>query len=228
MAVQECLVRQGPRWQVKPSEQTGPLPNLAKSWEWNEDKTELTMHLVKGIKWSDGDAFDTEDVRFWWEDNVEDTNVASFMAAGTLGEGTKLEVVDAYTFRFIFTEPKNESALENLAYISGCPGPSHFLKPHHPKYNENATYSSYSAAMPADALPVPVLGAWAPVLHKPDELVILRRNPYYWKVDEKGQQLPYLNEIHFKLSTWDDRTTQAIAGTGDFSNMETRATLLKP
>ncbi|WCE28837.1 ABC transporter substrate-binding protein [Vibrio sp. SCSIO 43137] len=220
MALQECLVRQGPRWQIKPAGQTGPLPNLAKSWEWNQDNTQLTMHLIEGAKWSDGDTFDSDDIKFWWEDNVEDANVASFMRAGTLGEGTKLDVVDAYTIRFTFAEQKNESIVENFAFLQGCPGPSHVLKKYHPKYNSEATYSSYSAAMPADALPIPVMGAWVPVLHKPDELVILRRNPYYWKVDEKGQQLPYLNELHFKLSTWDDRTTQAIAGTGDFSNME--------
>jgi len=48
----------------------------------------------------------------------------------------------------------------------------------------------------------------------------MRRNPYYFKVDESGQQLPYYNEMHFRLSTWGDRTVQAVAGTGDFSNME--------
>ncbi len=58
------------------------------------------------------------------------------------------------------------------------------------------------------------------VVHRPDELVILRRNPFYFKVDANGQQLPYFNEMHFRLSTWGDRTTQTVAGTGDFSNME--------
>ncbi|MCG8355791.1 MAG: ABC transporter substrate-binding protein, partial [Kiloniellales bacterium] len=51
-------------------------------------------------------------------------------------------------------------------------------------------------------------------------MVVLRRNPYYFKVDESGQQLPYFNEMLFRLSTWSDRTAQAVAGTGDFSNME--------
>ena len=74
ITLQECLVRQGPLWQVKPEEQNGPLPNLAKSWSWNANKTSLTMNLVEGVKWSDGDAFDAEDLRFWWEDNVQDEN----------------------------------------------------------------------------------------------------------------------------------------------------------
>ncbi|WP_347860072.1 ABC transporter substrate-binding protein [Planktomarina sp.] len=220
MAVQECLVRQGPRWQVKAEEQTGPLPNLAKSWEWNADMTELTMHLIEGAKWSDGDAFDTADVAFWFNDNVEDENIASRITAGSFGGGAALEVIDDYTFKFVFPSAQSNTVIEGLAYIQGCPGPSHLLKDKHPKYNSSARYDDYLNAMPSDAVPMPVLGAWVPVEHKPDEIVILRRNPYYWKVDEAGNQLPYINEMHFKLTTWDDRTTQAVAGTGDFSNME--------
>ncbi len=220
MAIQECLVRQGPRWQIKAEEQTGPLPNLARNWEWNDDKTELTMHLVEGIKWSDGDPFDTEDIAFWWNDNVENENVTSRIQAGSFGGGATMEVIDDYSFKFSFPAPQSNTVLEGLAYIQGCPGPSHVLKAKHPTYNPDATYEDYLNAQPADQLPIPVLGAWVPVKHKPDEIVIMRRNPYYWKVDEAGNQLPYINEMHFKLTTWDDRTTQAVAGTGDFSNME--------
>lgn len=66
----------------------------------------------------------------------------------------------------------------------------------------------------------PVMGAWVPVAYRPDDIIVLRRNPYYWKVDEKGNQLPYLDEMHYKLSTWADRDVQAVAGSGDFSNLE--------
>lgn len=220
MALQECLVRSGPLWQVKAEDQSGPLPNLAKAWEWNDEKTELTLHLVQGIRWSDGDPFDTEDIAFWWDDNVQDANVASRIAPDGMGVGTTMTVIDPYTFKFNFKEPQGPSRVGNLAYIQGCPGPSHVLKDKHPKYNADATYETYRKALPADQVPVVTLGPWVPVVQKTDEIVIMRRNPYYWKFDEAGHQLPYLNETHFKLTTWDDRTTQAVAGTGDFSNME--------
>ena len=64
------------------------------------------------------------------------------------------------------------------------------------------------------------MGAWVPVEYRPDDIVVMRRNPYYWKVDEAGNQLPYLDEMTYKLSTWADRDVQAVAGTGDFSNLE--------
>lgn len=220
MAVQECLVRVGPLWQVKAEDQGGPLPNLAKSWAWNDDRTALTMELVEGIRWSDGDPFDAEDVTFWWEDNVQDENVASRLPRDSFGEGTTLEAVDSHTIRFTFQEPQGPSRVGALAYIQGCPGPSHILKPLHPRYNDSNSYEDYRNALPADAVPPVVLGPFVPVELRPDEIVVMRRNPYYWKVDEAGNQLPYMNEMHFKLTTWSDRTTQAVAGTGDFSNME--------
>ncbi|MBC8308222.1 MAG: alpha-galactoside ABC transporter substrate-binding protein, partial [Pelagibacterales bacterium] len=67
--VQECLTRNGPMVRLK-AEDSYPLPNLATDWEW--DGKSLTINLIDGAKWSDGDPFDSEDVRFWWEDNVLD------------------------------------------------------------------------------------------------------------------------------------------------------------
>jgi len=220
MTVQECLVRNGPLWQVRAEEQSAPLPNLARDWEWNDERTQLTIHLVEGANWSDGDPFDAEDVRFWWEDNVQDTNVTARMPTDGMGAGTTLDVVDDYTITFNFQQAQGPSRLQALAFHQGCPGPSHILKPQHPRYSDEATYDSYRNAQPADQMPVVTMGAYAPVVHRPDEIIIMRRNPYYWKVDEAGNQLPYMNEMHFKLSNWADRTTQAVAGTGDFSNMQ--------
>ena len=34
-----------------------------------------------------------------------------------------------------------------------------------------------------------MMGAWSPVIYRPDDIIVLRRNPYYWKVDENGDQL---------------------------------------
>ena len=106
-----------------------------------------------------------------------------------------------------------------MAYGGFCPLPAHILKPEHPKYSDN-TYDEYTNAFPPDYLNFPVMGAWVPVAYRSDDIIILRRNPYYWKVDEAGNQLPYLDELTYKLSTWADRDVQAVAGTGDFSNLE--------
>ena len=107
-----------------------------------------------------------------------------------------------------------------MALNNFCPGPAHILKPLHPKYNKDATYDSYVNALKPEMLPAVTMGPWVPVGYKPDEIIIMRRNPYFIEVDDQGNQLPYLDEISFKLSTWEDRTIQTVAGTADYTNME--------
>jgi peptide/nickel transport system substrate-binding protein len=178
------------------------------------------VHLVEGAKWSDGVPFTTEDIDFYWNDIVQDPEVTPLMAASpaTYADGT-LAIIDEYTFTLTFATAYPESVLYNMAYGNFCPGPAHALKPHHPKYG-GKSYADFQQAFPSDYMNFPVMGAWVVVEHRPDDIVVLRRNPYYWKVDEAGNQLPYLDEMQYRLSTWADRDVQAVAGTGDFSNLE--------
>jgi peptide/nickel transport system substrate-binding protein len=215
----ECLTRTGPLFEVNPAD-LQPMPNLAKSWEWSEDGKTLTFHLIEGAKWSDGDPFDTEDIDFYWNGIIKDPEVTPLMgAAEATYSNADLEIIDAYTFKMTFATPFPEAVLYNMAYGNFCPGPSHILKPKHPKYG-GESYEAFQKAFPSDMMNFPVMGAHVVVEHRPDDIIVLRRNPYYWKVDETGQQLPYLDETQYRLSTWADRDVQAVAGTGDFSNLE--------
>jgi peptide/nickel transport system substrate-binding protein len=220
IGLQECLTRTGPLFQVK-AEELAPLPNVAKSWEWSADGKQLTMKLIEGAKWSDGDAFDADDIMYHWEFNILDPEVNPLggETQETFGVGTTLEKVDAYTIKWTFQDAFPTQVLYSMAYMNFCPGPSHILAPQHPKNSKN-TYEQYKNAFGPNYMAMPTLGAWVVVEHRPDDIVVLRRNPYYWKVDEAGNQLPYLNEMHYRLSTWGDRDVQAVAGTGDFSNLE--------
>jgi peptide/nickel transport system substrate-binding protein len=217
----ECLTRTAPLYQVE-AKDVEPLPNLAKSWEWSKDGHKLTMHLIEGAKWSDGVPFSSDDVMFYWDDNVVDPNVSPLNGATpeTFGEGTTLKAIDANTVEWTFKEAFPRQHLYAMAYGTFCPGPAHILKTKHPKYAKEFTYDQYKNGFPPEYLNIPIMGAWVPVEYRPDDIVVMRRNPYYWKVDEAGNQLPYLNELHYKLSTWADRDVQAIAGSGDFSNLE--------
>jgi peptide/nickel transport system substrate-binding protein len=220
IGLQECLTRTGPLFQVK-AEELAPLPNIAKSWEWSDDGHQLTMHLVEGVKWSDGVPFSADDVLYHWTNDILDPEVNPLggETQETFGKDSKLEKVDANTIKWTFTEAFPTGVLYSMAYMNFCPGPAHILAPQHPKNSKN-TYEQYKNAFPPNYMGMPTLGAWVVVEHRPDDIVVLRRNPYYWKVDEAGNQLPYMNEMEYRLSTWGDRDVQAVAGTGDFSNLE--------
>ncbi|MFW6007449.1 MAG: ABC transporter substrate-binding protein, partial [Halanaerobiales bacterium] len=71
---------------------TEMTPNLVQEWEWNEDKTEVVVHFVEGIKWSDGEELTVDDFLFWWEDMVLDDSLPQSPPSGTHTAGDPMEV----------------------------------------------------------------------------------------------------------------------------------------
>jgi peptide/nickel transport system substrate-binding protein len=73
-------------------------------------------------------------------------------------------------------------------------------------------------------LPQVTMGPWAAVEYRTDELLVMRRNPYYWKVDEAGNQLPYMDEaVYQKGPSGVGRTLCTLAGGCDHTNLENPA-----
>jgi peptide/nickel transport system substrate-binding protein len=221
---EEALLVVGPLFR---SEKVEPWPNLAKSWEWSDDGTELTMHLIEGAKWSDGEPFGADDVMFTWEYFILDPNVNSATSRTTWqigGEDITLEKVDDYTIKWTFPVPFPVQKLFSMTEYNFAVWPKHIWEPLHPAFSDN-DYVAFEKAWPADKLPNVGMGPWIAVEYKTDEIMVLRRNPYYWKVDEAGNQLPYLDEVVFeKGSTGVGRTLSTLAGTGDHSNLENPST----
>ena len=218
----QALVLTGPLWRV--DQDIDPFPNLAKSWEWSEDGTQLTMHLIEGAKWSDGQPFTADDVIFTWEDYISDPNVNSWRKADAFAFGgvpAKLEKVDDFTIRWTFGVPKPPQALYLMDYPDFMVFPAHIFKPLHPKYNPNTDYKTFANTPGPQDLPQITMGPFAAVEYKTDELLIMRRNPYFWKVDEAGQQLPYFDEIQYqKGPSGTGRTLCVMAGGCDQDNLE--------
>lgn len=217
----EALINDGPMWMQKEPE---PLPNLAKSWEWSEDGKTLTMHLMEGVKWSDGVEFTADDVLFTYYDNILDDHVPSWASKGVWtygGKVTELEKVDKYTIKWHFGVSRPIAAFFHMDFPEFSVGPAHVYKKYHPKYNPNMTYDEYINCTPPEKLPPVVLGPFVPVLYKPDQIMILVRNPYFWQVDEEGNQLPYLDEVWFsEAHSGMMRTVNLLAGSGDRTNLE--------
>lgn len=116
------------------------VPNVAKSWEWNADYTQLTFHLRKGHKWSDGAPFTAEDVKFWYDNLAIDTKVRENTKDYVLVGGKPMDVVviDPQTIQFNLPAPK-PGLLSHFAqsYAQGFQ-PKHFLGRFHPNVDANA------------------------------------------------------------------------------------------
>jgi peptide/nickel transport system substrate-binding protein len=226
---QEALLKSGPIFMR--ADAVEPFPNLAKSWEWSDDGTELTMELIEGAKWSDGEPFTSEDVMFTWEDVILDDNVNSYTSRTTWqidGEDITLEALDDYTLKWTFPVPFPVQKLFSMDEYDFYVVPAHVWQQYHPKYNADADYESFQTAWPPDKLPPVTMGPFVAVEYKTDEIMVLRRNPYYWKVDEAGKQLPYIDEVLFEKGTSGvGRTLGTLAGSIDHTNLENPGTFIE-
>ncbi len=225
----ESLLKSGPTFLRKDALE--PLPNLATDWEWSEDGYELTMNIIRGAKWSDGHAFGVHDIMFTWEHVIQDDNVDSWTTASTWsigGEPITLEAVDDDTILWTFPVAFPVQQLFNMTFRLFNICAEHVYAPMHPAFNEESDYDTFKTFQVQDALPVPTMGPWVAVDYQIDEFMVHRRNPYYWKVDETGKQLPYLDEVTFeKGPDGTGRTLGTMAGSIDHSNLENPSTYVE-
>ena len=186
----------------------GFRPNIVTSWEWNDDATELTVHFRQGIKWSDGDPMTVDDYLFWWNDMVLDEDVPVNAPFGTTvrGELMSVEKVDDYTLHFsfpysnpLFLEYKSRGAYHSSLHMV----PEHYMRQFHPKYSdaEDATelVNHYGWNSRLHHPGMPTIYAWMVADYVEGQRLVLERNPYYWKVDTAGNQLPYIDRLDITI-----------------------------
>ena len=225
--------------------------DLADSWEWSNENRTLTITLRDGLKWSDGDDFNSDDFRWHWEDIMNDPDVSpngpgGFWRPG--GEVATFEVIDDTTFSYTWAIPY-PIAMDSFGrtHFSGDNslfGPSHWLKQFHGKYNEDAQAMAEEAGMErwvdllnskraqgynlsAQDINRPYVDSWLPIIIESDR-VLLERNPYFHQVDEAGNQLPYMDNIQVSLAgDLDIYALRLSAGELDFGVRYTRPTDLR-
>jgi peptide/nickel transport system substrate-binding protein len=165
-------------------------PALAKSWTVSKDGTQFTLKLRRGLRFSDGQPFDADDVIFSYNVYM-DEQVHSPERDLLIIEGKpiKLEKLDAYTVRFTFPAPYSaaERVFDSLAIL-----PRHLLEK---DYKEGKIGQSWTLSTPPEK--IAGLGAFRLKQVVSGDRIVLERNPYYWKTDAKGQRLPYLDELTF-------------------------------
>ena len=91
------------------------VPRLATGWQWLDDRT-LEFTLRQGVTFHNGEVFDAEIVKLNWEENIrlrQPHLIGEFM---NFRPGSKLEIIDPYTVRFIFPEPDG-GALAKLSQM---------------------------------------------------------------------------------------------------------------
>ncbi|MGB3554180.1 MAG: ABC transporter substrate-binding protein [Jannaschia sp.] len=94
---------------------TGDLdPWLASGSEQNEDSTEFTVTLREGVTWSDGEAFDADDVVFTVAMAIENEEITAREAATLRSQVASVEKIDDLTVRFALSAPNPRFLVENF------------------------------------------------------------------------------------------------------------------
>ena len=227
-----ALVKTGPLYRA--DQDIIPMPEIAMSWDWSADGKDLTLHLIEGAKWSDGVPFNADDVMFTWEGYILDDNVNAPRhqdAWSWDGKPATLAKVDDYTIKFTFPVAKPFDAFYLMNEDNFHVMPAHQLKALHPKWSTatpKPDYKSFADALPPNKLPLVTMGPWVITEYKTDELMIMRRNPYYWKVDEAGILLPYFDEVQYRKGpSGIGRDLCTIAGDCDHMNLENPSTFVQ-
>ena len=218
------LVAYDPKFELK--------PDILQAFEV-EDGRIFTFHLRAGHKWSNGDPFTTEDFRYYWEDVANNKDLSPAGAPVQMlveGEAPKIDIIDETTIRYSWSKP-NPQFLPALAgpsplYIFR---PSRYLRQYHGKYvnpddlkKKLAEYGQHSWAALHNRIDnmyrndnpeLPTLEPWMLTTKPPSERYVFKRNPYYYRVDAQGLQLPYLDSVAVQVA--DTKLIPAKVAAGD-------------
>jgi peptide/nickel transport system substrate-binding protein len=205
------------------------LPNLATHWTVEDNAKTFTFWLRKGVRWSDGYPFTAEDIEFWHEDVLKNAEITPVVPRDFKREGQVLsfEKVDDYTVRFRFASP-NGLFLKAMATGRGYEmvrHAKHYMKNFHPRYVSVDTLEAMALARGFDlwsklfddtwgwrTIGTPRLWPWILKDPPPARPAVLVRNPYYWKVDPEGNQLPYIDRMTFDIYDAETINFKAING----------------
>ena len=222
---------------------TGPdantiIPNLATNVELSADGKTLDLYMRRGVNWSDGTPFTADDVMFVYHDVLLNDELATQMGMqrqfwSPTDEPAEVVKIDDYHVRFTFPEPY-PVARYHFTFELGLEGkiilPKHYFLDWHIKYNPDADsiakekgldrwyelFSTWGAITGRTQgwLQFPTIAPYVVTEDEPG-FIAAERNPYYWKVDTDGNQLPYIDRL-LALQNIEGEVAAAKAMAGEF------------
>ncbi len=223
-------------------------PNVAKGFDVNEDATIYTIHLREGMKWSDGQPFTAEDCVWFYNAvclNKVDSKGVRNCHKDANGNPAVVEKVDDYTFTVTFGTPKYDFIEALSVDLKWHYAPKHIFEKMVQATIDGDTETALAEAKAICGMDFSDVGKagkellyyfWnyqgVPTLNPyvlsteegknsiKGEYYEFVRNPYYWKVDKAGQQLPYIDKIIYTtVSNVDQQLMLLLDGTVDYQTV---------
>jgi peptide/nickel transport system substrate-binding protein len=221
------------------------VPNIARDYQLSADGRVLTLHLRRGMRWSDGQPFTADDILFWREDlNLNPDLSSPSVVLQTSGGPVQVRKVDDYTVEYISPVPHpvlpwmlagnlNCGLATTDPIGEGGYAPKHYLSQFLPKYTSEAEATRKAKAagvaswqallaqrMDWTSNPdLPALTPWLTTRPINSPPWVVQANPYSIWVDTDGNQLPYIPKITMRdAGNIEVFRTQAASGAYDFAD----------
>ena len=169
------------------------VPGLAEAWTMGTDRRSVDIRLRDGLKFSDGQPLTSSDVAFTLEAAYDERNNAAVFRDALLinGKPISVKVIDDRNLQLVL--PETIAAPDNYLYnIAALPRNA---------LEADQKAGRLSEAWKITAPPASVVssGPFVVASAAAAERIVLKRNPYYWKRDAQGTQLPYLDELTLEV-----------------------------
>lgn len=186
-----------------------------------ENNRSFTFVLREGHRWSDGTPFTTEDFRYFWEDVANNPEISPTGPPIELlvnGEAPTVTILSPTRVRYAWSQPNPDF----LAVLAGARPlylyrPAHHLKGFHADHApeddlkrkvDEAQARGWAALHNREDNPykfdnpdLPTLQPWVVRTSPPSNRFVFDRNPYYHKIDGRGRQLPYIDQVVFQIAS---------------------------
>ncbi len=191
-------------------------PNLAYKWDILDDGKEYIFYLREGLRWSDGEPLTADDIMFWYEDILLNPELSPAFPRWLSPGGVPVEVskVDDYAVSFKFAVPYG-IFLDQMAFsgVAAVNYPKHHMSQFHVKYADadelaakikergfETWFQLFGAQMDFQRNPdLPTVHPWKITSKDWTTVATAERNPYYFKVDTEGNQLPYIDKMVWNI-----------------------------
>ena len=169
------------------------VPGLAEVWTTSPDHRSVDIRLRDGLKFSDGQPLTSNDVAFTLGAVYDERNKAEVFRDALLinGKPISVKVIDDRNLQLFLPETiaAPENYLYNIAVL-----PRNALEA-----DQNAGRLSESWKITTPPASVISSGPFVVESAASAEQIVLKRNPYYWKRDAQGTQLPYVDELTLEV-----------------------------
>jgi peptide/nickel transport system substrate-binding protein len=165
------------------------VPSLAREWEIGPDNKVYTFHLRRGLRWSDGEPLTADDVIFTFDVVFDPRFPNRYAQQYTIaGEPVKYEKIDEHTVRFR-TADVYAPFLNDIGFVSILP--KHALQA---SFDDGTLQKQWTSQTAINA-PGQIVGSgpFRLFAYRPGERMVMAPNPHYWRADERGQRLPYVD-----------------------------------